>query len=176
MPFKLILSFQRKVLPCSEKDDNFVAFAENKEHEVPFEIHMYRQLESALCYACEDMFSGMITRSRQQMPFFVLYFSLFFFCLFWLLLITFFISLFFFFFAFIFKISGPTASIFVNEKSCYLEHGTLRSNRGHYSSLDLRVFLCVQLTPLTQEGLGDPQVSCQTLRVCMSSWTPGLWR
>lgn len=85
-------------------------------------------------------------------------------------------SLSFFFFAFIFKISGPTASIFVNEKSCYLEHGTLRSNRGHYSSLDLRVFLCVQLTPLTQEGLGDPQVSCQTLRVCMSSWTPGLWR
>ena len=79
MPFKLILSFQRKVLPCSEKDDNFVAFAENKEHEVPFEIHMYRQLESALCYACKDMFSGMITRSRQQMPFFVLYFSPFFF-------------------------------------------------------------------------------------------------
>ena len=98
MPFKLILSFQRKVLPCSEKDDNFVAFAENKEHEVPFEIHMYRQLESALCYACKDMFSGMITRSRQQMPFFVLYFSLFFFVCFDYFLLHFSSLSFFFFF------------------------------------------------------------------------------
>ena len=67
-----------KVLPCSEKDGNFVSFAENTEHEVPFEIRMYRQLESALCCGCEDVFKGMITRSRQQMPFFVSYFSPFF--------------------------------------------------------------------------------------------------
>ena len=39
---------------------------------------MYRQLESALCYGCEDVFRGMITGSRQQMPFFVSYFSPFF--------------------------------------------------------------------------------------------------
>lgn len=111
----------RKVLPRSEKDGNFVSFAENTEHEVPFEIRMYRQLESALCYGCEDVFRGMITGSRQQMPFFVSYFSPFF--LLGLITSYYIFHLSFFFFAFIFKISGPTASIFVNEKSCYLEHG-----------------------------------------------------
>lgn len=54
-----------------------------KEHKVPFEIHMYRQLESALCYGRKNVFSGTITWSRQQMPFFVSdfspYFSFFFF-------------------------------------------------------------------------------------------------
>ena len=61
---------------------------------------MYRQLESALCYGCKNVFSGTITWSRQQMPFFVSDFSPYF--SFWVF--------FFFFFGFdyfsFFKISS----------------------------------------------------------------------
>lgn len=115
------------------------------------------------------MFSGMITWSRQQMPFFVLYFSPYFFL--FVLIISY--HIFHLFFAFIFKISGLTASISVNEKSCYLEHGMLRSSHRHYSSLDLRVFLCIQLTPPTQEWVRWPPgvlSNSKSLRVFLDSW------
>ena len=101
-----------------------------------------------LCDGCENVQrNDYLVQAANAFLCFVL-FSLFFFLF---VLITSYYIFHLFFFAFIFKISGPTAIISVNEKSCYLEHGMLRSSRRHYGSLDLRVFLCVQLTPLTQE-------------------------
>lgn len=158
-----------KVLPCSEKDYNFVTFAENKEHEVPFEIHMYRQLESALWWMWKrsaEWLPGPGSKCLSLFCTFLLIFFLF-------VLITSYYIFHLFFFAFILKISGPTAIISVNEKSCYLEHGMLRSSRRHYGSLDLRVFLCVQLTPLTQEWARWPPgvlSNSKSLHVFLDSW------
>ena len=103
---------------------------------------------------------------------FLLIFPFFFFFWFWLLL---FFKNFISCFAFIFLIFGPTASISVSEKPCYLEHGKLRSSCWHFNSLDLRPgsFSEFSSPPLTQEWVRWPPdvlSNSKSLHVFLGSW------
>lgn len=160
-----------KVLPCSERDCNLVTFAENKEHDVPFEIHMYRQSESALWWMRKCSAEWLPGPGSKCLSLFCT-FLLTFFCLFWLFLITFFI-----FFLHSSLKYLDSLQVFLSMRSHVIWNmgcsGPVADITVHWTLGSFSAFS----SPLwRRSGLGDPQVSCQTLRVCMSSWTPGLWR
>jgi hypothetical protein len=54
---------------CLEKDSNGLSFLQReKESNEAFEKRVFRQLESALSCGCVNMFSTVITWSREQIP------------------------------------------------------------------------------------------------------------
>lgn len=156
-----------KVLPCSEKDYNFVTFAENKEHDLPFEIHMYRQLESALWWMRKCSAEWLPGPGSKCLSLFCTFLLTFFVCFDYFLLhfSSFFLHSFL-------KYLDPL-QVFLSMRSHVIWNmgcsGPVADITVHWTLGPFSAFS----SPLRRRsGLGDPQVSCQTLslHVFLDSW------